>query len=71
MMFPLYIRTIETESKAIGHDRLHKHHADPGPAHPALLGDDIYISRELASPEDDGCGTIQKVDSEHARETSS
>jgi hypothetical protein len=34
--------------------------ADPNPAHPAFLGDDVSLSRQLVSAQDDECGTDQE-----------
>jgi hypothetical protein len=34
---------------------------DPGPAHPAFLGGDVSLTRQLASAKDDECGTDQEL----------
>jgi hypothetical protein len=34
--------------------------ADPGPAHPAFLGNDVSLSRQLVSAKDDERGTDQE-----------
>jgi len=35
--------------------------ADPGPANPVFLGDDVSLSRQLVSANDDECGTDQEI----------